>query len=109
MTPDHQSKDKELQQKEAELRKREIKVRMRELEAELEQPTPVQATVTTDDPSSSKGRPWYKRLPDIGKFCLIVIAVIVAVRLASWLATAVMVFGVAWAGYKLFLEGDRKN
>ena len=105
MYPDHQSKDRELQQREAELRKREIKIRMRELEAELEQPTPVQATVTTDEPLS--GRPWYKRLPDIGKFCLIVLAVIVAVRLATWLATAVMILGIAWAGYKLFLEGDR--
>ena len=106
MNPDHQSKDRELQQREVELRKREIKIRMRELEAELEQPTPVQATVTTDEPSSS--RPWYKRLPDIGKFCLIVLAVIIAVRLATWLATAVMILGIAWAGYKLFLEGDRK-
>ena len=104
MNPDHQSKEQELKKREAELKEREIKIRMRELEAELDESTPVQPTVKHKE---SLGRPWYRRLPKIAKFGLIVVGVIVAVRVAAWLATLLLIFGVGWAGYKLFLEGDR--
>ena len=106
MNPDHQSKEQEFKNREAELKEREIKIRMRELEAELEDPTPVQPTVKHKEPLA---RPWYKGLPKIAKFGLIVVGVIVAVKVATWLAGMLLVFGIGWAGYKLFLEGDRNK
>ena len=106
MNPDHQSKEQELKSREAELKEREIKIRMRELEAELEDSTPVQPTVKHTEPLA---RPWYKRLPRIAKFGLIVVGVMVAVKIASWLATLLLLVGVGWAGYTLFLEGDRNK
>ncbi len=104
MNPDHQSKEQELKNREAELKEREVKMRLRELEAELEDSTPVQPTTKQTE---TLGRPWYKRLPKIAKFGLIVVGVIVAVKLATWLATLLLIFGIGWAGYKLFLESDR--
>ncbi|MCG8362255.1 MAG: hypothetical protein MJA27_02850 [Pseudanabaenales cyanobacterium] len=107
MNPHHDSKEEELRSREESLREREIQIRMRELEAELES-TPVHPTSKHEEPLSKK-RPWYKRLPEIGKFCLMVIAVIVMVRLATWLATAILIFGIGWVGYKFFLDGDRNE
>lgn len=105
MNPHYDSKEEELRRREEALKEREIQIRMRELEHELGSPT-VHPTTKLDNPPR-KRRPWYKKLPDIGKFLLILIAVVVAVRIAAWLATAVLVLGVGWVGYKLFIEGDR--
>ena len=107
MNPDHQSKEEELKNREAALREREIQIRMRELESELEGSTPVQPTVKHKKTSLS--RPWYRRLPTFAKFGLIVVGVIVAVRVATWAATLLLLFGIGWAGYKLFLEGGQEK
>ncbi|NEP16223.1 MAG: hypothetical protein F6J97_04880 [Leptolyngbya sp. SIO4C1] len=97
----------DLSRREQALKAREIQIRMRELEAELD-PAPVHPTRKHRQKAHRKKaierqtRPWYLRLGEIGKFCLIVIAVIVAIRIAARLATIVIVLGVAWAIYKLF-------
>ena len=104
MNPDHQSKEQELNNREAELKEREIKVRMRELESELDDSMPVQPTVKH---KQSLSRPWYEGLPKIVRFGLVVVGVIIAVRLVAWLAGVMLLLGIGWAGYKIFLEGDR--
>lgn len=106
MNPHHRSKEEDLRRREEALKEREIQIRMRELEAELD-PTPVYPTAKHEATPDKKKRPWYKRLLEIGKFCLIVVAVVVAVRLTAWLATAILILGIAWVAYKIFLEGDR--
>ncbi|MEO0986301.1 MAG: hypothetical protein AAFY20_12215 [Cyanobacteria bacterium J06639_14] len=105
MDPHQKAKEAELRRREAEIKARELQIRMRELEAELEE-TPVHPTYKHEAPPPQK-RIWYKQLPNIVKFSGIAVAGIVAVVIANWLITAVLIAGVAWVGYKLFLEGDR--
>ena len=107
MTPDHQSKEEDLKKREAALREREIKIRMRELEAELGDSTPVQPTVKHEKQQLS--RPWYKRLPMVAKFGLIAGGVVVTALLVSWVTPILVLCGIGWACYKLFLERDRKS
>ena len=104
MNPDHQSKEQDLQNREAALKEREIKVRMRELEAEIEDSAPVLPTTKHKETLS---HPWYKSLPKIAKFGLVIVGVIVAVRLVAWLAGVLILLWIGWAGYKIFLEGDQ--
>lgn len=106
MNPHHNSKEEELRRREEALKEREVQIRMRELEAELSKP-PISPTSKLKD-SPRKTLSWFKRMSEIGKFLLIVVAVIVAIRLAAWLAMAILIGGIAWVGYKLFLEGDRQ-
>ena len=104
MNPDHQSKEQELKNREEELKEREIKVRMRELESELEASTPVKPTVKHKGALSFG---WYNRLPKLVQFGLLVVGVIVAIRVATWLAGVLLLFTIGWVFYKLFLERDR--
>lgn len=104
MSSDHHSREEELRLREEAIRERELQIRMRELEAELD-PTPLHPT-TKHETTSKKGRLWYERIPNIAKFVLLLVVVIVAIRIAAWLATAALVLGIAWVGYKFFLEGD---
>ncbi|MGF1523503.1 MAG: hypothetical protein ACFBSF_14400 [Leptolyngbyaceae cyanobacterium] len=107
MDPQPQSKEEELRRRETELKARELQIRMRELEAEMDQ-TPVHPTYKHEEPPKKKKRTWYQRIPNIAKFLLMVVFVIVAIRVASWLFTAALVLGLAFVGYKLFLESDRE-
>ncbi|MEL6383380.1 MAG: hypothetical protein AAFQ89_13190 [Cyanobacteria bacterium J06626_18] len=106
MDPHQQAKEEELRRREAELKTRELQIRMRELEAELDK-TSVHPTYKHEEPPQKKKRTWYERIPNIAKFLMMVVLVIVAIRVASWLFTAALVLGLAFVGYKLFLEGDR--
>lgn len=104
-------KEEELQQREKELQEREHALRLRELEAELYQqsPTsepPISPTSKHREPEGKLNQR-FRQVVTVVKFLGIVIAVVVAVRIATWLATAVMVGGIAWIAYKLFLEKDR--
>jgi hypothetical protein len=98
-------KEQELQRREAELRKRELEIRLRELESEIN-PPPLYETVKHEQPEKATDR-WKRQIVQVGKFMGIVIAVIVAVRIASWLATIVMIGGIAWVAYQIFLANDR--
>lgn len=98
--------EEKIRRKEKELEAREIKARLKELENELEQ-VPVTPTYRHDQAASAppaKSRGFLQQISDIGKFALIVFSVIVAIRVAAWVGFAVMMAGVVWVSYKIFLE-----
>ncbi|HEY9638756.1 MAG TPA: hypothetical protein V6D14_35560 [Coleofasciculaceae cyanobacterium] len=99
--------EKELRRREQELQAREHAIRLRELESEINQPL-VHQTVKHREPESSLKR-WYRQLVNVGKFVGIVVAVVVGIKVATWLATVIIVGGIAWVAYKLFFEGDRRS
>jgi anti-sigma-K factor RskA len=98
-------KARELRHKEQELRKREQEIRLRELESEIDRSVPEHRTSKYEEPDSQvKGKltQWRRKI-----IAGIVIAVVVAVRIASWLATAVIVGGIAWIAYQMFFAKDK--
>lgn len=107
MNPNRQSKEEELQRREAVLKEREIKVRMRELESEIERSSPAQPTAKHRKHKAASGHGWFGRLPKFVQFGLLVVGVIVGIRVASWFAGVLILFGIGWVGYKLFIERDR--
>jgi hypothetical protein len=60
-------------------------------------------------PSNTRIERWKRQLIQVGKFMGVVIAVIVAIRIASWLATIVMIGGIAWVIYQIFLADRPKS
>ncbi|MEM6426436.1 MAG: hypothetical protein AAGF66_10430 [Cyanobacteria bacterium P01_H01_bin.119] len=103
MDPQHRAKEEELRRREEVLKARELQIRMRELESEIS-PTPVSPTRKHKEPL--KKASWFKKLVLAGKFLLIVLAVMVTVRVAAWLATGILVLAVAWVGYKVLFGSD---
>lgn len=97
--------DNELRRREQELQAREHAIRLRELEAEI---TPLYQTVKHQEPESSLKR-WYGKLVNVGKFLAIIVAVVISIKIATGLATVMMIGAVAWVAYKLFLESDRSK
>jgi len=100
-------KDKELRRRERELEARERAIRLREIESEINQPlVPLHESVK---PQESEGslKQLSRKLVPLGKYLAIVVAVVVSIRLATWLASVVIIGGLAWVGYKLFFERDR--
>ncbi|MBD2009182.1 hypothetical protein NDI40_03015 [Microcoleus vaginatus ZQ-A3] len=102
-------KTRELRHKEQELRKREQESLLRELEAEIDRSVPEYLTSKYEEPDSKvngKLKRWRRKILAVAQFTGIVIAVVVAVRIATWLATALMVGGIALIAYKMFVEED---
>lgn len=99
--------EEDIRRREESIKAREIKVRMAEIERELEEiaPQPQARQVEVMPPKKKQGG-LSKKITDIGKFCLVVVSVIVAIRLAAWVGTIVMVLGITWMAYKLFLESE---
>ena len=95
--------EEEIRRQEDRVKARELKQRLNELEKGLVEP-PVQPTVKHTEPIQRKKASLSKKITDIGKFMLVVVSVIVAIRLAAWVGTIVMVPGITWMAYKLFLE-----
>jgi Flp pilus assembly protein TadB len=104
-------KTRELRHKEQELRKREQEAQLRELEAEIDRSVPEYRTSKYEEPDSQvkegKLQQWRRKIIAVAQFTGIVIAVIVAVRIAFWLATAVIVGGIALIAYKMFFAEER--
>lgn len=104
-------KARELRHKEQELRKREQEIRLRELEAEIDRSVPEHRTSKYEEPDSKvkegKLQQWRRKITAAAQFTGVVIATVVAVRIASWLATAVIVGGIAWIAYTMFFAKDR--
>ncbi|HEY9729560.1 MAG TPA: hypothetical protein V6D50_24185 [Chroococcales cyanobacterium] len=98
-------KDNELQRREQELQARERAIRLRELEAEINQPLLYKTQKHQKPESLLKQR--YGKLIKVGQFLALVIAVVVAIRIATTLAFVIMVGAVAWVAYKLFFQRDR--
>ena len=99
------NQDNELRRRERELKEREHQIRLREIEAEINQP-PLHQTQKHQSPESSV-KQWYGKLLGVGKFLAVVVAVVVAFKVAASLAYVVIVGAVAWVAYKIFLERDR--
>jgi Flp pilus assembly protein TadB len=99
-------KARELRHKEQELRKREQEIRLRELETEIDSSVPEYRTSKYEEPDSKvkegQLQQWHRKLIAVAQFTGIVIAVVVAVRIATWLATVVIVGGIALIAYKMF-------
>lgn len=106
MSP-HSSKEEELRKREQELRDRETALRLREMEAELDQSTPYYATTKHEEPES-KLKQQLRKIVRVAQFLGIVVVVIVAVKVAVWAATALMVGAIAWIGYKIFFETKKR-
>ena len=101
------NQDNELRRRERELQEREHQIRLREIEAEINQP-PLHQTQKHQPPEKSV-KQWYGKLLGVGKFLAVVVAVVVAFKVAVSLAYVVIVGAVAWVAYKIFLESDRSK
>lgn len=99
------SREEELRRREKELEERELAMRLRELEAEVNQP-PFHKTVKHQPPETRFQR-WKRNAVKIASFVGIVIGVIAAIRIASALATIFIVVAIAFALYKVFIEGQK--
>ncbi|HEY9616077.1 MAG TPA: hypothetical protein V6C64_04515 [Microcoleaceae cyanobacterium] len=97
--------DDELRRRERELQERERALRLRELEAEITQP-PISPTVK-HEPSQSSMRQRFRQIQNVATFVGLVIVVAVAVKMATQIATALIVGVIAWVAYMLFFKGDR--
>jgi hypothetical protein len=109
MNPQNQpDREQELKQREEALRQRELEIRLRELDAEIN--TQTNNTDQTPTHATVKHRPsWFSQLNYAGKFFGIVVAVIVAVKVASWVA-AMLLFGtIVWVTFQLFRISQRRS
>lgn len=99
----------EMRRREQELRDRETALRLRELEMEISQPPiPVYPTTKHEAPPS-KLKQRLRQATNVAKFLGIVVAVIVAVKVAMWAATALMVGAIAWIAYKIFFDDKKRT
>ncbi|WP_373534459.1 hypothetical protein [Microcoleus sp.] len=104
---DPDEKARELRHKEQQLRKREQELRLRELEAEIEKSVPEHITRKYEEPDSdsqAKLKIWRRKIIAITQFTGLAIVALVAIRVASWLGTAVLVGAIALIGYKILFE-----
>jgi hypothetical protein len=99
---------KELEQRERILREREIELRLREMEADIHAPNaPFHKTVKHQPENFPK--PWVKKVILGTKLFVIGVTALIAVRIASVLAGIIIVAGLGWMSYKLFLESKKTN
>ncbi|MDJ0735578.1 MAG: hypothetical protein QNJ47_16215 [Nostocaceae cyanobacterium] len=98
--------EKELERRERQLKEKETEIRLRELESEIVAKDG-QVYQTVKHQPEKTGKPWQKKaILGLKLFALAVIG-LVAVRLSSYLAGAVIVGGLAFAAYKLFFNQDK--
>lgn len=102
-------REQELAKREEELAKREQAMRLYEIEKELYQQDPPLYQTTKHEKGESLLRRWSKKIALIGKFLIIVVAVVAAVKVGTWLATAAIVGATAWIGYQIFFESPKKS
>jgi Flp pilus assembly protein TadB len=102
----------EIRQREKELQEREHALRLRELEAEIyQQPQATEPPISPTRKHSSESalNPRFSQVIKVAKFLGIVIAVVIALQIAKWLAGAILVGGIAWVAYKLLFEKERSK
>ena len=103
-------KSRKLRHKEQELRKHEQEILLRELESAIDRSVPAYLTIKYDEPdtqtNSKLKQQWRRKILANAQFIGIVIAVIFVVRIASWLATALIVGGIALIAHKTLFEED---
>ena len=102
-------KAREIRHKEQELRKHEQELLLRELAAEIDRSVPADIISKYDEADSktnSKLQQWRRKILATAQFTGIIIAVMVTVRIAYWLGTALIVGGIALIAYTIFFEED---
>ncbi|MEG3858448.1 hypothetical protein [Microcoleus sp. herbarium12] len=100
---------RELRHKKQELRKQQQQMLLGELAAEIDRSVPAELTSkdgAADYQTNNKRQQWRRKILGASQFFGIVIAVIVVVRFAYWLGTALIVGGLALIAYKIFLEEE---
>jgi hypothetical protein len=106
-------KDNELKHQEKELEKREQLLRLREIEVEIYEKEKSQETffysTRKENPPEGRLKRWRRTLVNITKFFGFVLATVVTIRIVYGLAIIIMVGGVVWIFYKIFLEKDTSN
>ena len=103
-------KSRQLRHKEQELRKHEQETLLRELESAIDSSVPAYLTIKYDEPdtetNSKLKQQWRRKILANAQFIGLVIAVIVVVRIASWLGTALVIGGIALIAHKALFEED---
>ena len=101
---------RELRHKKQELRKRKQEILLRELESEIDRSVPthlINKYEETDSQTNSKlKQQWRRKIVATAKFVGIVIAVVFVVRIAYWVATALIVGGITLIVHKTFFEEE---
>lgn len=101
--------ENEFQRLERELYERERAIRLREIQAEINEPQPPLYQTQKHQPSENSVKQQNKQLLNVGKFFLLVVAVAVSFKIATALATVILIAGVSWVGYKLFFDRKRSQ
>ncbi len=106
MAPSDDSREQDLRQREAELRERELSVRLKEMEMELQKAKGDRLSTEVEPPTTRPGRirRWRRNAIEGLKLFAVVVAVIVAIRVAYWLASVMVVLGIAYLLYKFYFE-----
>lgn len=103
-------KARELRHKKQQLRKRQQEIQLSELAAEIDRSVPAYITRKYDEQANSqtnsKLQQWRRKIAATTQFTGIIIAVVITVRIASWLATALIVGGIALIAYQTLFEED---
>ena len=101
---------RELRHQKQELRKQKQENLLRELESEIDRSVPTYLTTKyeeTDSETNSKlKQQWRRKILATAQFAGIVIAVVLVVRIAYWVATALIVGGFALIAHKTFFEEE---
>ena len=109
--------EEDLRRRERDLEARELNIRLRELESEIldvstTRPAAEPSVPSDPTPTQSSKRTlkrWGWNLIKLGKFLGFVIVVAVAIRVASWLASAIIVGAIALVAYQLFFREDKSR
>ncbi|MBE9094641.1 hypothetical protein [Tychonema sp. LEGE 07203] len=102
-------KAREIRHKKQELRKRQQELLLSELAAEIERSVPAHLTSNYEEPDSktnSQIKQWRRKILATSQFAGIFIAVVVTVRVAYWLATALIIGVIALIAYNIFFPEE---
>ncbi len=102
-------KAREIRHKKQELRKRQQELLLDELAAEIDCSVPAYLISNCEEPESktnSQIKQWRRKKIAIAQFVGIFMAVVITVRVASWLAIALIVGVITLIAYNIFFEED---
>ena len=107
---DLNDKRKELAHREQQLEERERAIRLAELEQELYQPKELPLYPTQPhQPKPGKLKRLYRKIVRIAKFLGFTIVGIAAIQLGAWIAGLIILAGIVWLAYTLFLDSRAEN
>ena len=115
--------EKELRRKQKELEEREKLLRLKELENEIyeraerekedrirdQQKEPDFYPTRKDNPPENKLVRWQKKAMNIVKFGGFMVAAFITIKVAYTLSLVIMITGIGWFAYKIFIEKDMRD